>query len=45
MRAMTHNAQNNKYLFSLIKKKKKKAQAAKQPATRPDLLHGRDCCG
>lgn len=24
MRAVTHNAQNNKYLFSLIKKKKKR---------------------
>lgn len=44
MRAVTHNAQNNKYLFSLIKKKKK-AWAAKQLATSPDLLHGRDCRG
>lgn len=40
MRAVTHKAQNNKYLFSLIKKK---AGAANQIATSPDLLHGRGC--
>lgn len=46
MRAVTHDARNNKYLFSLIKKKKKKGSgSAKQPATSPDLLNGRDWRG
>lgn len=41
MRAVTHNVQNNKYLFSLIKKKKKKAGGPGRRISSPQAL---TCC-